>query len=182
MTAVEVVAHAQPRPAAPVGFDERFPLMYAAAAGTAWRILGDREDAADVAQEAVARAVARWSRVGEDPVPWTVTVATRLALDGLRRRRRDARRFAELSRGHVESSGERPTDAALDLRRALRTLPKRQREVVVLRYLADLSEGEVAAVLGISAGSVKSAASRGAAARRAHLGDPTRPEGRGEQR
>ncbi|HEV2891802.1 MAG TPA: sigma-70 family RNA polymerase sigma factor [Frankiaceae bacterium] len=176
MTAVEVVVSAKARPVAPPGFDERFPLLYAAAAGTAWRILGDREDAADVAQEAVARAVARWSRVGEDPVAWTVTVATRLALDGLRRRRRDARRFAELSGGFAEAAGERGSDAALDLRRALRALPRRQREVVVLRYLADLTEADVAAVLGISQGAVKSAASRGAAALRAHL----TPEG--EQR
>jgi RNA polymerase sigma-70 factor (sigma-E family) len=171
MTTVETIAVAPVRVVAPPGFDERFPTLYAAAAGTAWRILGDREDAADVAQEAVARAAARWSQVGADPVPWTVRVASRLAIDGLRRRRRDERRVSELSRGLAEHGGDGHSDASLDLRRALRALPRRQREVVVLRYLADLPEADVARALGISPGSVKSAASRGAAALRAHLAD-----------
>ena len=47
--------------------------------------------------------------------------------------------------------------------RALRTLPERQREVLVLRFYLDLSEAEIAATLGISAGSVKTHASRGLA-------------------
>src|SRR4029079_18034719 len=49
---------------------------------------------------------------------------------------------------------------------ALRTLPQRQREVLVLRYYADLSEAEIAGVIGISQGAVKSHASRGIAALR----------------
>lgn len=44
---------------------------------------------------------------------------------------------------------------------AVRALPNRQREVLVLRYWSELSEAEIAATLGISTGSVKSAASRG---------------------
>jgi RNA polymerase sigma factor (sigma-70 family) len=47
--------------------------------------------------------------------------------------------------------------------RALRTLPVRQREVLALRYYLDLSEAEIAATLGISAGSVKTHAHRGLA-------------------
>ena len=180
MTVVDVRTAARPRPQAPPGFDERFPAMYAAAVGTAWRILGDREDAADVAQEAVARAVSRWPQVGHDPVPWTVRVAGRLALDGLRRRRRDAKRLAELGHRLDPAAGAGAADAGLDLRRALRSLPRRQREVVVLRYLADLSETDVANALGISPGAVKSAASRGAAALREHLRD--HPELSGDPR
>jgi RNA polymerase sigma factor (sigma-70 family) len=53
---------------------------------------------------------------------------------------------------------------------ALRGLPRRQREVLALRYYLDLSEAEIADVLGISRGAVKSHASRGAAALRAVLG------------
>jgi RNA polymerase sigma factor (sigma-70 family) len=60
---------------------------------------------------------------------------------------------------------------------ALRGLPRRQREVLVLRYYLDLSEAEIADVLGISRGAVKSHASRGAAALRAVLG-PTLEETR----
>jgi RNA polymerase sigma factor (sigma-70 family) len=58
----------------------------------------------------------------------------------------------------------------------LQALPKRQREVVALRYLADLSEAEVAAALGCSVGTVKQHASRGLASMRATLAaEATRP-------
>jgi RNA polymerase sigma factor (sigma-70 family) len=56
-----------------------------------------------------------------------------------------------------------------DLVAALRRLPRRQREVVVLRYLADLSESDVAVALGCSVGSVKSNGSRGLSALRRDL-------------
>src|SRR5437588_590182 len=52
---------------------------------------------------------------------------------------------------------------------ALRALPLRQREALVLRYYADLSEAEIAAAMGISQGAVKSHASRGMAALRQSL-------------
>ena len=52
---------------------------------------------------------------------------------------------------------------------ALRTLPGRQREAIVLRYYADLSEAEIAAAMGISRGAVKSHTARGMAALRAEL-------------
>ena len=59
---------------------------------------------------------------------------------------------------------------------ALRRLPRRQREVVTLRYLADVPEAEVARLLGISAGSVKTHASRGLAALRLGLEELTPSE------
>jgi RNA polymerase sigma factor (sigma-70 family) len=52
---------------------------------------------------------------------------------------------------------------------ALRRLPRRQREVLVLRYYADLSEAEIADAIGVSRGAVKSHASRAMAALRAEL-------------
>jgi RNA polymerase sigma-70 factor (sigma-E family) len=56
-----------------------------------------------------------------------------------------------------------------DLVTALRGLPQRQREVIVLRYYADLSEADIAEAMGISRGAVKSHASRGMSALRTHL-------------
>jgi RNA polymerase sigma factor (sigma-70 family) len=56
--------------------------------------------------------------------------------------------------------------ARRDVLEALAALPERQREVLVLRYYGDLSEAEIAEALGISRGSVKSYASRGADALR----------------
>src|ERR1039457_4839608 len=54
---------------------------------------------------------------------------------------------------------------------ALRRLPRRRREVLVLRYYLGLSEAEIAAVLGISSGTVKSTAARAMAALARHLGE-----------
>jgi RNA polymerase sigma-70 factor (ECF subfamily) len=58
-----------------------------------------------------------------------------------------------------------PSEEHLDVARALETLPRRQREVAVLRYLLEMSTAEVAATLGITEGTVKSSLSRA----RAHL-------------
>jgi RNA polymerase sigma factor (sigma-70 family) len=63
-----------------------------------------------------------------------------------------------------------------DLVRRLSRLPEQQRKIVVLRYYADQSEAAVAEALGISVGSVKSAASRGLAALRQHAKAETHPQ------
>ncbi len=77
--------------------------------------------------------------------------------------------------GPPEPSGpeERAVQAAQDARvmAALRTLSRRQQEVLVLRYFADLSEHEIATTLGMSRGAVKSHAHRGLAALRQTLAD-----------
>jgi RNA polymerase sigma factor (sigma-70 family) len=89
-------------------------------------------------------------------------VASNLALDVLRARTRATRRNAKLIMN--ETAAAAPVDDRLDLYAALATLPRRQRETVVLRYLGDLSEAQTADLLGCSVGSVKTHASRGLAA------------------
>jgi len=149
-----------------VRFEEAFPDLYRLAYRVSYRVLGDRGDAEDVAQEALARAHLRWTRLRGRPEGWIVTVATNLSIDRHRRRRRLSSLVNEpLSLVDIHQA-ER-----IDLARALRRLPRRQREVVVLRYLADWSEKEVATALGVSAGAVKSHASRGIIALRHHLDD-----------
>ena len=144
------------------GFDDMFPEMFRAAYRVAFRLLGSREDAADCAQEACARACADWSKLTRSgsPVPWVVRVSSNLAIDRWRKARRRA------LRGRQSGVVLDPDPSRLDLYRALDALPRRQRDVVVLRHLADLSEIEVAAVLGCSVGTVKSNASRARAALR----------------
>jgi RNA polymerase sigma factor (sigma-70 family) len=130
-------------------------------------MLGSREDARDVAQEAMARAYANWRRASTCPEAWVSRVAANLAIDLLRRRGRHEPVAAQSSADPAPSVAER-----IELVKALADLPRRQRQVVVMRYLADLPESEVAAQLGCSPGTVKQHASRGLSALRAALSQP----------
>lgn len=156
---------------APLSFDEQFPELLALAYRVAYRVLGSREDASDIAAEALARACSRWDRVADGAPAWVATVAGRAAIDVVRRRSTARRHLPSLV--PVPPPQEQP-ELRLDLQRALLTLPTRQREVVVLRHLADLSEQETARSLGLAVGTVKSHSSRGLAALRAAL--TTSPE------
>jgi RNA polymerase sigma factor (sigma-70 family) len=160
-TASEVVA-----PCDTADFDEAYPALFRQAYQVAFRLLGSREDAADAAQEACARAFARWREVSNHPSPraWVARVSGNIAID-VHRRRATARRK---SRSDVTSrpglDGER-----VDLHRALDALPSRQRQVVLLRYVADLPEAVVASELGCSVGNVQSLAARGLAGLRSTM-------------
>jgi len=144
----------EPEPLGPASFDDRY------------RILGGREEAMDVAQEALARAQQRWSRLGDRPDGWVARVAANQAIGVWRKRQRRPSPGPSPAADHVDEHAAQ----RLDLVRALHHLPRRQREVVVLRYLADRPEAEVAHVLGCSIGSVKTHAHRGLSAMRAELG------------
>ncbi len=121
--------------------------------------------AEDAVQEALVRAWIRSER-GEhvESLPaWVTAVALNLTRTGWRRsmaERRARRRLPERSVSAVTASEEH-----VDVARALETLPRRQREVAVLRYLLEMSTAEVAAALGITEGTVKSSLARA----RAHL-------------
>jgi len=153
------------------GYDERFDELAGIAYRVAYRMLGSREDARDVAQETMARAFAHWRRASHHPEAWVARVATNASIDHLRRSRGrslDGPPACELASPDQGALAEQ----RLELVRALADLPRRQRQVVVLRYLADLSEARVAEDLGCSAGTVKQHASRGLAALRATLAEP----------
>lgn len=139
-------------------FEDAFEELYAVAYRVAFRLLGRRGDAEDIAAEALARAYVRWSRVSAFPQAWVSRVTTNLALDAYRKERR--RRGLPTRTAVIDlAAAER-----IDLHRALGALSKRQREVVALRYIADLPEETVAAALGCSPGTVKQHAARGLAA------------------
>jgi RNA polymerase sigma factor (sigma-70 family) len=154
-------------------FDERAHALGKVAHQVAFRILGDREDARDITQEALARAFARWSRVGPYDEAWITRVATNLALDLARSRARARRRGGSRLASASPASGSLDPAAVVAQRRelvaVLSRLPRRQRQVVALRFLADRPEAEVAAALGCSLGTVKQHASRGLAALRTAL-------------
>ena len=142
-------------------FDELFPR----AVRLANRLLGDRAAAEDVAAEALARAYARWPKVGVLPYRdgWGLKVATNLSIDRLRRRPPEV--WPELA-GDFEDGVE----LRIALNAALLTLAPRQRQAVALRYLGGLSDQEVALALGISLGSVKTHIHRGLKGLRIRLG------------
>jgi RNA polymerase sigma factor (sigma-70 family) len=148
-------------------FEVVFRALLPRAYRVAFRILGSRAEAEDAAAEALARAHASWSRVGglawRDA--WVLRVTANVAVDMSRRRPRPVPVRSTTSDDVVELASLR-----LALAAALRTLPRRQREVIVLRYLADLTEAEVAACLHVSLGSVKRHGHRGMAALRELIG------------
>ncbi|HEX4491543.1 MAG TPA: RNA polymerase sigma factor [Acidimicrobiia bacterium] len=149
-------------------FDAAFPLLFRHAFVVAVRILGDRGDAEDAAIEATARAHLHWRRIGRAPYPWLTRVSANLAIDELRRRRR--RPPTSPDSGVEAAAPELGRDEQLDLRRILETLPRRQREVLVLHYFDDLTHDAIAAALSTTAGTVKQHQSRGLGALRRALG------------
>jgi RNA polymerase sigma-70 factor (sigma-E family) len=142
-------------------FDDHIEQLNQLAYRAAYRLLGDRMEAQDIAQETLARAYVRWRRIHAYADRWVIRVASNQALGVLRRRRRSLR--------DDEPSTDPLHDDRMALADAIRMLPRRQREVVVLRYLADWSEAEVAERLGISPGSVKQHASRALSSLRVQL-------------
>jgi RNA polymerase sigma-70 factor (sigma-E family) len=136
---------------------------------TAYLLTGSRPDAEDLLQTALAKTYLAWDRIRErealDGYVRRVMVNTQTSF--WRRRRVDERPTDELP--------ERPgRDATADLHdalwSALAALPRRQRAMVVLRYYEDLPEAEVARVLGVSVGTVKSTTSRALSRLRDHSG------------
>jgi RNA polymerase sigma-70 factor (sigma-E family) len=146
-------------------FEESFGHLYRAGYRAAYRVTGDRGASEDAASEALIRAGVRWHRIRGRELPWVVRVATNLAIDHTRRQAR----VLPATGAEREERGAEAVYGEIDLYRALRSLPKRQREVVVLRYFGDLSEHHIARELGISEGTVKSHASRGLAGLRRFL-------------
>jgi RNA polymerase sigma-70 factor (sigma-E family) len=139
-------------------------------------VVGDRGVAEQLTQDAFVKLHLRWGglrRLDRAPAYLRSTVLNG-ARSHLRRRkvsdRYDARRTAEPAFATPESSalGHAERDRVIG---ALRRLPERQREAVVLRYYLDLPEAEIAAAMGVSAGSVKSHLHRGLASLATHLGE-----------
>ena len=137
--------------------------------GYATRLLTDRAEAEDIAQEAMLRlwkVAAEWRQDEAKVSTWVYRVVTNLCTDRLRSRQR--RRADPLDEVAEPESGAASVEtrlmqadriAALDA--ALATLPDRQREVVVLRHIEGLSNPEIAEVLQIGVEAVESLTARG---------------------
>lgn len=145
-------------------FEALFDSCFARAVAVARRIVRDGAVAEDLAAEAFARAFAHWPRLRDEPgrEGWVLRVTANLAIDVTRRR-------PAYLRGRQAPDLGDEVAVRLALAAALRSLPKQQRSVVVLRYLADLSEAETARALGIAPGTVKAHLHRAIGRMRRHM-------------
>ena len=128
-------------------------------------ITGSRPAAEDAVQEALVRA---WERTTKGEAidslgAWVATVALNVSRSGVRRKVAERRARHRLGPPPLLVP-ERSHGDTVDVERAVAALPRRQREVVVLRYLLDLNTAEAASTLRISEGTVKSELSRARAA------------------
>ncbi len=134
---------------------------------------GDVHEAKDLVQSSLERIWSRWDRLNiERPRAYALTV--------LAREFATTRRRVRWRRERLRSDTPEPTmddfapssDQALTLLHALARLPRRQREIVVLRYLEDMTVAEVAALLSCSEGTVKRSAHDGLRGLRAMVEKP----------
>jgi RNA polymerase sigma-70 factor (sigma-E family) len=131
----------------------------------AFLMLGDRQTAEDVVQEAFCGLYRAWGRMSDhaNALGYVRTSVLNGSRSALRRSRRVPRPLTVPPAASAEATvlaGERQRETIV----ALRRLPPRQREAVVLRYFAELSEQETALAMGVSPGTVKSTTSRALAA------------------
>ena len=113
---------------------------------------GDRLLAEELAQEALARAIERWSRVGSmaSPEAWTYRTAFNLARSSFRRSATERR-----ARDRISSPPVPDTTDAIAVRDAVLALAPRQRAVIVARFYLGLDVAETARVIGCQPGTVK---------------------------
>jgi RNA polymerase sigma-70 factor (sigma-E family) len=155
-----------------IDFDEFVAAHVDELIRTAYLIVWDKAEAEDLVQECLLKVARRWPRIRrmEQPRAYARRILVNLALDGARHR---ARRRSELERDAPATPiAVDPLPAIAtrtDLLDALGQLSARQRAVLVLRFFNDLTEAQVAEVLGCSPGTVKSSASRGLARLRESL-------------
>jgi RNA polymerase sigma-70 factor (ECF subfamily) len=134
-------------------------------------LTGDRERAADLAQDALVKAlVRRPPDLAEEAFgSWLRTVMVRLQIDHGRRLVREIAALKRWAPLHGEPHADPEPEDRSPLLAALATLSPRQRACIVLRYLDDLSEEQVAGELGLRLGTVKAHLARGREALRGTL-------------
>jgi len=140
-------------------------------------LTGNRADAEDLVQAALANTYLAWDKINDraalDAYVRRAMINTHISW--WRRRKLDEFPTDELPDQAVADHA-RDSDLAEVVRRALDRLPRRMRAAVMLRYFDDLTEPEIAALLGVSLGTVKSTVSRAVARLRidAELGEDSR--------
>lgn len=134
--------------------------------GFLWRLTGDQALAEDLLQEVFIRLVNYAGKLPQNFRAWFYTVARNLAYDAMRARRRQQAHRADGFDGSVEElmdAAQKSPETAVQsrddderVRQSLERLPDEQREVVLLRFYQGLSLEEIATVVEVSLGTVKS--------------------------
>jgi RNA polymerase sigma-70 factor, ECF subfamily len=143
-------------------FAQLYQDSYRSLVLTAYALLRDMGEAEDVTQEAFAVAYGRRARVArtDSPEAWLRTVVVNLS----RRRWRRRATFDRIMRRETEEPAPESLGEHLDLHAAIHRLSHEYQAAVVLHYLADLPVDEVASILEVPVGTVKSRLSRARAA------------------
>lgn len=126
---------------------------------TAYVLTQDQDRAEDLLQEVLAEIARRWTRI-RDPEPYARRALYRRQVSRWRHPGRPREVVAAALPDRPVSDGSARVDDHVLVARVLRRLTPRQRAVLVLRYLEDLPEAEVATVLGCSVGTVRSQVGR----------------------
>ena len=149
--------------------DDVYATSYRRLVAQLHAVTGNRQEAEDVVQEAFIRAMPRWDdvRTYDSPEAWLRTVALNLARSRWRRTVRGA--AALVKHGVPHEQPELSPDHVV-LMTAMRGLPEKQREALVLHHFVGLSVDEVAASVGAPSGTVKARLSRGRTALAGILG------------
>jgi RNA polymerase sigma-70 factor, ECF subfamily len=135
-------------------FEQLYRQELAPLIALATTMTGDRDLGADLAHEALARAYRDWRTVGslDRPGAWVRRVVINLTVDAHRRSARETLAVARMD-PHPVSVAVDLTDEAFWV--AVRALPERQRAAVALFYIEDLAVADIAEILGVAPGTVK---------------------------
>jgi RNA polymerase sigma-70 factor (sigma-E family) len=141
----------------------------------AYVILGDASLAEEITMEAFAKALSKWRLVSgaDHPHAYLRQIVVNLCRSKIRRKVVE-RRFGGLFQREADEATHTDVEDRginIDVWNAVRKLPEKQRTCIVLRYLEDLSEPDIAAVLNVPVGTVKSQLSRGRKKLAESLGD-----------
>ena len=155
-----------------VDFDDWVAARGPALLRLAYVLTGSRADAEDVVQDALSRALPRWSRIStvEDPDAYVRRMVVNAHISWWRKvRRREVPVEEVRDRASVDGASTEERDR---MWRACQALPRDQRVAIVLRFYEDLDYAEIARLTGVREGSVRSRVSRGVSALRQQLGAP----------
>ena len=156
-----------------VDFDEWVAVRGDALYRLAYVLTGNRADAEDVLQDALSRALTRWSRIleADDPDAYVRRMVINAHTSWWRKWRRRETPAAEVRLPPVEEAGGVAPDERMAIWQACSRLPEAQRTAIVLRYYEQLEYAEIATLTGVREGSVRSRVSRGLDALRQELGE-----------